>query len=52
MAKKRVSFVARKTTKESQIVKFNTKQGEISFKAKVKVSKPVRVSFTTKGKKK
>lgn len=52
MAKKRVSFEAKKAIKESRIVRFNTKQGEVSFKAKVEVSKPVRVNFTARDKKK
>jgi len=52
MTQKKVSFEAKKTMKESRIIRFNTKQGEVSFKAKVEVSKPVRVNFTVRNKKK
>ena len=48
MPRKKVSFIAKQTIKESRIVRFSTKQGKVSFKAKVEVTKPVKVNFTAK----
>lgn len=50
MAKKRVTFIAKKKVKEPRIVQFNTKQGKVSFTAKAKVTMPIKVSFITKEK--
>jgi hypothetical protein len=46
MVKKRVTFITKKKVKEPRIIKFNTKQGEVSFIAKATVTKPIKISFT------
>jgi hypothetical protein len=48
--KHKVEFKAHRTVREEVPVKFKTRAGErVSFEAKEKVKKPVRVKFMAKG---
>ena len=52
MAKKRISFVAKKSVTKPVKVKFKTKTGKkVSFKATKLVTKKVKVKFLAKKKK-
>jgi hypothetical protein len=50
--RKKIVFVAHKKTSQPQVVRFNTKDGMVSFTAKKKVERPELVVFETNPKKK